>query len=747
MHQNSLGPATSGIGGNLNTAYPPSQNDCILLQHAQPGREEREIKKIFAIEDGVYQTVKHAEISRPKPLSHYQVPPGLVAAANQMAGASSTVRVSFLDFSSRDVIQPDVAVECSSSYDPNKQDENGSPMMRSQNEENEKSIICFNVGKELYMYAYRGTRTKTDLTRPIDKRVYKGTAPSCHIFNQEKSSASTSQLLIGFTLGQLQIIDPLDKISATPSSKLYNEDRYIEKTAVTCLRFLPGEPNIFLSSHVSGNLYVYDERISAISSSGNGSSQSPPWHVQTQGYGYTTYSWKTKHPRNPTTRWQIGSGTIHQFNFSGPDTKMLATVSHDGFLRIFNYETQELMSCMKSYFGGLLTLAWSPDAKLIATGGEDDLLTVYDVAEKKVVCRGQAHKSWISQVQFDPYVVRRSKKDPESNGRSSMTALDDVSREMDTRCMPSTSTDPNFGYTKPTSTMSRNSLASASVTQRADEIVYRIGSVGHDTFLCLWDITNEILNKGNHRRHRNSTIIATNAALDIDHLSGKLEDLPELSPGVGEPSTNSEQPLLDANRPAPPQEKPPKKKRFNRKAFGLSKFTSSGNASTSTSAVGSRANPTNANASSVDIVARLGSPSCPGIRDVPIIEPLTCKKVSHDRLTVLEFRKDCVVTACQEGFICTWSRPSDRDDVKQDNLSSTAAATPESEQKPSVSATASFGYGSEISNGVTGSRSSSNFSTHELQQLRSPNATSPSYRVGASTSAYHRPMYAWQNAN
>ncbi|CAO4379817.1 unnamed protein product [Caenorhabditis nigoni] len=664
-----------------------------------------------------------------------------------MAGASSTVRVSFLDFPSRDVIQPDVAVECSSSYDPNKQDENGSPMMRSQNEENEESIICFNVGKELYMYAYRGTRTKTDLTRPIDKRVYKGTAPSCHIFNQEKSTATTSQLLIGFTLGQLQIIDPLDKISATPSSKLYNEDRYIDKTAVTCLRFLPGEPNIFLSAHVSGNLYVYDQRISAISSSGNGSSQSPPWLVQKQGIGFTIYSWKTKTPRNPTTRWQIGSGTIHQFNFSGPDTKMLATVSHDGFLRIFNYDSQELMSSMKSYFGGLLTLAWSPDAKLIATGGEDDLLTVYDVTGKKVVCRGQAHKSWISQVQFDPYVVRRSKKDAESNGISSMTTLDDVSREMDTRCMPSTSTDPNFGYTKPTSTMSRNSLASASVTQRADDIVYRIGSVGHDTFLCLWDITNEILNKGNHRRHRNSTIIAPNAALDIDHLSGKLEDLPELSTGAVDSSTNSEQPLIDASRPAPPQEKPPKKKRFNRKAFGLPKFTSSGNASTSTSAVGSRANPTNANASSVEIVTRLGSPSCPGIRDVPIIEPLTCKKVSHDRLTVLEFRKDCVVTACQEGFICTWSRPSDRDDVKQDNLSSTAAATPESEQKPSVSATASFGYGSEMSNGALGSRSSSNYSGHELQQLRSPNATSPSYRVGASTSAYHRPMYAWQNAN
>ncbi|EPB67316.1 hypothetical protein ANCCEY_13590 [Ancylostoma ceylanicum] len=38
-------------------------------------------------------------------------------------------------------------------------------------------------------------------------------------------------------------------------------------------------------------------------------------------------------------------------------------------------------------------------------------------------------------------------------------------------------------------------------------------------------------------------------------------------------------------------------------------------------------------------------------------EPLICKKIAHERLTVLEFRKDCLVTACQEGFICTWARP------------------------------------------------------------------------------------------
>uniref|UniRef100_A0A673MND9 Uncharacterized protein n=1 Tax=Sinocyclocheilus rhinocerous TaxID=307959 RepID=A0A673MND9_9TELE len=37
----------------------------------------------------------------------------------------------------------------------------------------------------------------------------------------------------------------------------------------------------------------------------------------------------------------------------------------------------ELQGVMKSYFGGLLCVSWSPDGKYLATGGEDDLVTVW----------------------------------------------------------------------------------------------------------------------------------------------------------------------------------------------------------------------------------------------------------------------------------------------------------------------------------------------------------------------------------
>ena len=39
----------------------------------------------------------------------------------------------------------------------------------------------------------------------------------------------------------------------------------------------------------------------------------------------------------------------------------------------------------------------------IVVGGEDDLVTVYSMAEKRVVLRGQGHKSWVAVVAFDEY--------------------------------------------------------------------------------------------------------------------------------------------------------------------------------------------------------------------------------------------------------------------------------------------------------------------------------------------------------
>lgn len=76
---------------------------------------------------------------------------------------------------------------------------------------------------------------------------------------------------------------------------------------------------MFIASHASGNLYVYNEDF--------GTSPNPPvYQLIKQGDGYSTYTCKSKIPRNPVQKWTIGSGgAINQFEFSDRNAEFLAT--------------------------------------------------------------------------------------------------------------------------------------------------------------------------------------------------------------------------------------------------------------------------------------------------------------------------------------------------------------------------------------------------------------------------------------
>ena len=60
---------------------------------------------------------------------------------------------------------------------------------------------------------------------------------------------------------------------------------------------------------------------------------------------------------------------------------------------------------LQSYYGGLLCCAWSPDGRLIAAGGEDDLVSLYSLEARCCVAWGAGHHSWVAGVAFDTWFV------------------------------------------------------------------------------------------------------------------------------------------------------------------------------------------------------------------------------------------------------------------------------------------------------------------------------------------------------
>ncbi|XP_002737159.1 WD repeat-containing protein 20-like [Saccoglossus kowalevskii] len=488
--------------------------------------------------------------------------------------------------------------------------------------------ICFNVGKELYFYIYKGIRKAADLTKPIEKRTYKGTIPTCHDFNQFTCCSQSVSLLVGFSAGQVQLIDPIKK----DNTKLFNEERLIDKTRVTCLRWVPGSEHLFLVAHSSGNMYLYNEQLAA----GNAA---PHYQTHKHGDGYAIYTCKSKSTRNPVFRWVVGEGSLNDFAFS-PDATYLATVSQDGFLRIFHYDSMDLHAQMKSYFGGLLCACWSPDSKYIVTGGEDDLVTVYSFLERKVIARGRGHKSWVSVVAFDSYLTQTQ------NNHADFFGSDDDFNSL------------------VNSSDARDRAGSRASAIHPDETrpltcTYRFGSAGQDTQMCLWDLTEDVLyphqplSRGRTNTNPvNPTPPRCNSIANTSRLNANATSHTD---GIGT-MANLTSKISGLNLSDKHKDKLDKSDKKN------SVSSRSGDKLNSLSKMH--------RCIIEDAMKAIGTPMCPRLDEVPMLEPLVVKKIAHERLTALVFREDCLVTSCQEGFVCTWARPG-KVGMSQHNASGT----------------------------------------------------------------------------
>nr|XP_020446789.1 WD repeat-containing protein 20 isoform X1 [Monopterus albus] len=600
------------------------------------GKEMNEIKTQFTTREGVYKLLTHSEYSRPN-----RVPFN--------SQGSNPVKVSFVNV--------------------NDQSGNG-------------DRICFNVGRELYFYIYKGVRKAADLSKPIDKRIYKGTQPTCHDFNHLTATAESVSLLVGFSAGQVQLIDPIKK----ETSKLFNEERLIDKSRVTCVKWVPGSESLFLVSHASGNMYLYNVEHTC-------GTTAPHYQLLKQGENYSVHTCKSKSTRNPLLKWTVGEGALNEFAFS-PDGKFLACVSQDGFLRVFNFDAVELHGTMKSYFGGLLCVCWSPDGKYIVAGGEDDLVTVWSFLDCRVIARGHGHKSWVSVVAFDHYTTSVEESDPMEFSGSDEDFQDQMIY---------------FGRDRANSTQSRLSKRN-STDSRPVSVTYRFGSVGQDTQLCLWDLTEDILfphlplsRTRTHTNVMNATSPPPSATIITNTSSNTANGN---NSGASTPGINSLSTTLPRSNSLPHSAGTTTAANNTNKASsgggigsgimdsaiatGVTKFAtlslhdrkerhhekdhkrnhSMGHISSKSSDKLNLLTKTK-----TDPAKTLGTLLCPRMEDVPLLEPLICKKIAHERLTVLIFLEDCLVTACQEGFICTWARPGKVGLLSSQNQASSPSGT------------------------------------------------------------------------
>ena len=443
---------------------------------------------------------------------------------------------------------------------------------------------------------------------------------------------------------------------------------------MTCVRWVPGSINQFLVSHDSGNMYLYNEELVC-------GLDRPHYQPFKQGDGYAVFTCKTKTTRNPLYKWSIGDRSINEFAFS-PCSKYLAVVSQDGFLRIFNFDTMDLVGNCRSYYGGLICVCWSPDGRYVVCGGEDDLLTIWSFNEKRVVARGEGHKSWVTVVAFDPYTTLYGEMD----GVVDVHNGDSYNRN-------NYGSDERGGKSRNKVSVP-NSRPNSVVSDGLNATCYRLGSVGQDTFLCLWDLKDDYL-KQSYYRPRSSTVVSGNRSSSGGTSSGNNPNTSTITPlTISANSTqnctkqsisntlntssttttsnhikdeSSSHHTLSANSLTAKLASlnfGDKKNSDHKRSLSLASRNHSGNLSrkdAKANAEHAASNNSTNNSSSTSTTGHsshsIGTAQCPRLDECPLLEPMVRKKIGHERLTGLVFREDCIVTACQDGCIHTWCRP------------------------------------------------------------------------------------------
>ncbi|CAN6664500.1 hypothetical protein TRVA0_036S00276 [Trichomonascus vanleenenianus] len=320
---------------------------------------------------------------------------------------------------------------------------------------------------------------------PLAKVLFTKAHPLCHDVNQVTKGPSSLDLVLGMSSSDIIWIDFM-------SSKYnrINKNGDVTRAAVTEIRWLPGHDTLFIAAHADGTLTIFDREREdgGFTAQGLGQNQDPrstdvfriiKSHSASPTNGSTAAanngpSAAPGLETNPIAVYKVSNSPITAIKFRpGAGALVAAITSKDGYLRLVNLTTETLTDIFPSYYAGFLCAAWSPDGRYLATGGQDDMVCLWSMEDehnKHIVARCQGHSSWVRAVEFDPVV-------------SDTTA---------------------------------NS--------------YRLGSVGDDGKLLLWDFTPKSLHRP--KKHHESSDKERETAKTTLHKFVSLGETPMLLPVV-----------------------------------------------------------------------------------------------------------------------------------------------------------------------------------------------------------------------
>ncbi|OJD23927.1 hypothetical protein ACJ73_04718 [Blastomyces percursus] len=262
-------------------------------------------------------------------------------------------------------------------------------------------IYAFANINRAFQWLDLSSKTKQE---PLSKILFTKAHMLCHDVNELTKSTTHLDVIMGSSVGDILWYEPMQQKYAR-----INKNGTINSSPINQIRWIPGSEHLFLAAHTDGTLIVYDkekEDAPFVPETADINQPKPDDEKKLHNSSQTLTILKSVNSRNqktnPVAYWKLSNHRINNIAFS-PDSRHLAVVLEDGSLRIIDYLKEQAIDTFMSYYGGMLCVCWSPDGKYILTGGQDDLVSIWSLSERKIVARCQGHHSWVSYVAFDPW--------------------------------------------------------------------------------------------------------------------------------------------------------------------------------------------------------------------------------------------------------------------------------------------------------------------------------------------------------